>query len=111
MRWLILRRYAIVVSQSTDNGPAEVQLLKSGHESAKITFKLLLHAVCGSVINCTYSGEGLLGNLVGPLLSSASNGEFTVTKQPVAKETGLFCPAKGEIDVVGTTLEAQYITG
>lgn len=94
-----------------ENGPAEVKVLKSGHELASVTFKLLLHVVCSGFMNCRYSGEGLSGYFKGPLLSSAGNGEFTAEKQPVTRESGVLCPSKGEIDIVGTPLDALYITG
>ncbi|HET7484294.1 MAG TPA: hypothetical protein VFJ64_02845 [Solirubrobacterales bacterium] len=93
-----------------ENGPAEVRVLKTGHESASFTFKLLLHVVCGAFFNCRYKGEGLEGHIFGPLLSTAVNGEFTVEKQKVTKDSGTFCPEKGEIDVVATSLEQVFIS-
>lgn len=94
-----------------ENGPAEVKILKTGHESASLTFKLLLHVVCGASINCSYIGEGLTGSLTGPLLSITANGEFKVEKQAVKKDSGGFlCPPNATIDVSGTSLDAIYIT-
>jgi hypothetical protein len=95
-----------------ENGPAELMVLKEGHETAKVTFEYLLHIVCGSSIDCSYNGVGQVGTSKGPLLSTQANGEVTLAEQMLTKETGGFlCPKSAKLDITTTPLSATYITG
>jgi len=94
---------------SEENGPANVSVLKSGHETASVTIALLLHLTC-SGINCSYSGK-VEGTAKGPLLSFEPNGEVSFQEKSLSKETGAFCPTTAKLDAAGTPLEAIYISG
>jgi hypothetical protein len=95
-----------------ENGPAELKVLKEGHETAKVTGEALVHLVCGSSIDCSYNGTGLVGTAKGPLLSAQTpdNGEVTLSEQSTTKETGGFlCPKTAKLDITTTPSSATYI--
>ncbi len=93
-----------------ENGPAEVKVLKEGHETASVVGEGLVHVEC-SGLNCRYNGVGLKGSAKGPLLSTETNGEVTLTEQTTNKESGLFCPSTSKLTITTTPLEATYIVG
>jgi hypothetical protein len=94
-----------------ESGPAEILVLKEGHEKAKVTGEGLVHLVCGASINCSYNGTGLIGTATGPLLSTQANGEVVLTGQSTTKETGGFlCPKTAKLDITTTPLSATYIS-
>ena len=86
-----------------------IEVLKEGHETGKVTGNGEVKVECGSVINCTYDGENLIGTAKGPLLSTMLNGDVTVTNQTTHSTGGAFCPATGKLDIMTTPLEHTYI--
>ena len=88
---------------------ALIEVLKEGHETAKVTGNSEVNVHCGSVINCTYDGENLIGTAKGPLLSTMLNGEVTVLNQTTHRVSGSFCPETGKLDIMMTPLEHTYI--
>jgi hypothetical protein len=99
-------------SATEENGPAEIQVLKTGHETSSVTGEGLVHVNC-SGLNCRYNGEGLVGTGKGPLLSAESrpNGEVSISEKSTAKESGLFCPTTSKLDLTTTPLTPTYIGG
>jgi hypothetical protein len=92
-----------------ENGPAEIEILKEGHEKAKVTYTYLFHLVCGASIDCSYTGTGLVGTATGPLLSTQKNGDVTISGQKTAKEVGGFlCPKEAKLDITLTPLWPVY---
>lgn len=96
-------------SVTEENGPAEIKVLTTGHETAKVTGEWLMHVNCSS-INCRYNGVGLTGTAKGPLLSTQTNGEVSIQEQTINKESGIFCPSTAKLDSVISSLSATYIT-
>jgi RHS repeat-associated protein len=95
-----------------ENGPAEIKVLKEGHEKAKVTGEYLVHVKCGSSLDCSYTAVGLAGTAKGPLLSAQTpdNGEVTISEQSLTKEVGGFlCPKTTKLDITTTPLIATYI--
>jgi hypothetical protein len=94
-----------------ENGPPEIKVLKEGHETAKVTGEGLVHVVCGKSIDCSYNGTGLVGTAKGPLLSTETNGDVTLTEVKTTKEVGGFlCPKESKLTITTTPLTATYIT-
>ncbi len=96
-----------------EGGPAEIKVLKEGHETAKVTYEYLVHLTCGGFIDCSYNGVGLTGTAKGPLLSAQvpDNGEVTLTGQETTKEAGGFlCPKTAKLDITTTPLTATYLS-
>jgi hypothetical protein len=94
-----------------ENGPAEIQVLRTGHETATVTGEGLVHLVCSGFIDCSYNGTGLSGTAKGPLLSTQKNGEVSLSEQTTNKETGGFlCPKTAKLDITTTPLEATYVS-
>jgi hypothetical protein len=91
-----------------ENSPAEILVLRTGHETASVTGEGLVHLVCGFFINCRYNGTGLEGTGKGPLLSTETNGEVSLTEQEANRESG-FCPEISELTIRTTPLSATYI--
>jgi hypothetical protein len=84
--------------------------LRTGTESAEVTgerFEIL--SKCSS-FHCVYSFEGLIGDAKGPLLSTASNGEFTYVELSLAKVSGFFCPSVTKLDAEFVPLSKTYIS-
>jgi hypothetical protein len=96
--------------RTEENGPAVIEFLKTGHESAKGTGESLVHVVCGSFINCRYTLQGLVGNVLGPLLSSEENGEISFVEATLSKESGALCPTIGKLDAKFVPLSPIYIS-
>ncbi len=93
-----------------ENGPGHLEVAKEGHELAKVTFKDLIHMVCGAFINCRYNGTGLLAHGLGALTSSETNGSTTLSEQTTNKESGALCPSTAKLDITTTPLEPIYIS-
>jgi hypothetical protein len=93
-----------------ENSPAEILILKEGHETAKVTGEGLVHVNCSGFINCRYNGVGLKGTGKGPLLSTQANGEVSLSEQTTNKESGSLCPSTAKLDITTTPLAALYIT-
>ena len=94
-----------------EKGPAEVKVLKEGHETTKVTGEGLVHLVCGSSLDCSYNGTNMVGTGKGPLLSAQANGDVTTTGKVATKEAGGFlCPKESKLDVTLTPLSATYIS-
>jgi hypothetical protein len=87
-----------------------IEILKEGHETAKVTGNGTVNVHCGFVINCTYDGEGLKGTAKGPLLASSENGEVTLSEQTTHKVGGTFCPETGKLDIATMPLEKVYLS-
>jgi hypothetical protein len=92
-----------------ENSPAEIKVLKEGHETAKETGEGLVKMVCTGIA-CKYNGENLLGTGKGPLLSSETNGDVTINNQSIKKVSGLLCPAIAKLDITVTPLSPTYIS-
>src|SRR5690349_2915548 len=89
---------------------AIIKVLKLGHELADITGEGEVHVVCSSSLDCTYKGEGLVGDALGPLLAEAENGEVRIERQEVKKVAGGFlCPKNSKLDLLTTPLSATYV--
>jgi hypothetical protein len=95
-----------VTEVSTDS---LVSVLRLGHETADVTGNGEVNVHCGSIINCTYDGENLLGTAKGPLLASTLFGEVTVSEKTTHSTGGAFCPETGKLDIRTTPLEHTYI--
>lgn len=94
-----------------ENGPSVLKFLKEGHESAKGTGESLVHVVCGTSIDCSYPLVGIVGSVLGPLLSKENNGEITFVEQTMQKEAGGFlCPKTAKLDGEFVPLSATYIS-
>lgn len=94
-----------------ENGPAELKVSKGKKEErATVTGEYLVHLACG-VIDCSYTGVGLIAVAKGPLISTQSNGETLMQEQSLAKEAGgLICPKETKLDITTTPLTATYIS-
>jgi hypothetical protein len=100
-----------ICTLTEENGPAEIKVLKEGHETAKRTLEYLVHLKCGTSIDCSYTGTNLVGTVKGPLLSTLTTGEVTFSEQAATKEAGgLLCPKTSKIDITTTPLSATYIS-
>jgi len=88
----------------------EIRVLKSGHETAKVTGEGEVHVKCTG-LNCTYNGEGLLGTAKGWWLSGGvyPNGSVSIWEQTVKKVSGLFCPSTSKLDITTTSLSRMFI--
>ena len=95
-----------VTEVSTD---ALIEVLKEGHETAKVGVNNEVSVKCGSVINCTYDGENLIGTAKGPLLSKMLNGDVIFENQTLHHSGGAFCPETGKLHLRMTPLEHTYI--
>jgi GDSL-like Lipase/Acylhydrolase family len=94
-----------------ENAPAEIQVLKEGHEKAKVTYEYQMHLVCGAFINCKYNGESWTGTAKGPLLSAETKGSVSIQEQVAHKVGGVLCPKEVKLDITTTPLIATYIAG
>jgi len=97
-------------SATEESGPAEIQVLGNGHETAEVTGEGLVHLVCPGFIDCSYNGTGLKGTAKGPLLSTQKNGEVALSEQSTTKETGGFlCPKTAKLDITTTPLTEVFL--
>jgi len=90
-------------------GGVEIEVLKSGHETAAVTGEGEVRVICGASLDCTYNGEEFLGTGKGPLLSSETNGSVVITEQTAKKIKGSHCPSTSILDITTTPLSARYI--
>ncbi len=86
-----------------ENGPAEFKVLKEGVETGSVVGEYLVHSEC-SGLNCRYNGVGLKATAKGSLKSTETNGEASLTKQHLNKESGIFCPSTTELTITTTPL-------
>lgn len=97
---------------SEENGPAEVKVLKEGHETASVTGGGLISLQCALInVHCTYKLTGLNGTDKGPLLSTQTKGEVTFSEQTLTSEGGSSCPSTTKLDITTTPLITTYIVG
>src|SRR6185295_13168274 len=80
-----------------ENGPAEIQVLRTGAEAAAVTGEGLVHVVCG--LNCRYNGVGLEGAGTGALAAANGSGEVSIEEAVVNKESGFLCPSTSKLDI------------
>ncbi len=92
-----------------ENSPTLVKVLRTGHETAKVTSDSEFHVKCSFSIDCTYSTEGVIGTAKGALLSTQKNGEVSTQGQTLKKVKGFFCPETAKLDMTTTPLEPIYI--
>ena len=90
-----------------ENGPAEIQVLKTGSELGEVTSEALTHLGC-PFINCNFNGEGLIGHGLGPLTSSQANGSVMFAEQETNLESGAICPEEAFLTITTTPLSATY---
>lgn len=91
-----------------ENGPAEIKVLRTGEEEARVTGEVEFRVKCGSFLNCVYNGEGLEGIARGLLFG----GSGSLNEQELKKVSGLFCPSVAKLDIPSTEpLFATYISG
>ena len=89
-----------------------VDLLKLGHELADVTYLSGEWQVkCGFFINCTYSGEGLEGDIRGPLLFFEETESGGLLDEATLEKVGSgLCPIEAKLDITTATLGNVYIT-
>jgi len=90
--------------------PSTIEVLRTSHETSSVTGEGEVNVHCGFFINCTYNGEGLEGTGKGPLLSTETNGEVSLTGQETSRVSG-FCPESAFLDIKTTPLSATYLGG
>ncbi len=93
-----------------ENGPAFIEVLKVGHETANVAGEAQMKVSC-SLLNCRFNSETENGPAVakGPLLSSATNGEVVLQEAETHKVSGTFCPTTALLDIAVTPLSPIYI--
>jgi len=92
-----------------ENGPSEIEVLKTATETTEVTGEGLVRLVCGKTIDCSYTGTGLKGTGKGPLISTQANGEVTISGQSTTKEAGGFlCPKEAKLTITTTPPAATY---
>jgi hypothetical protein len=91
-----------------ESASALVEVEKTGHETASVIGSGEVRVHCGFFINCVYNGVGLEGTAHGPLLSSETNGDVSLTGQETNRVSG-FCPEEAFLDIKTTPLSATYI--
>jgi hypothetical protein len=93
-------------------GISKIEVLKEGHETAKVTGEGVVFVDCGgSSLKCEYDGVGLVGTGKGPLLSTETNGEVKLTNQVVHEHEGggALCPNESKLDITTTPLMKTYL--
>jgi hypothetical protein len=94
------------------SGSSSVEMLKEGHETAKVTVgsgEVLVK--CSIGVHCVYKIGGIVGTAKGPLLATQKNGEIAINKQTLTKVSGFLCPSTASVDLTITPLNATYIVG
>jgi hypothetical protein len=95
-----------------ENGPSKLKVLKTGEETAEVTYEYLIHLVCSGFLDCSYTATSLKSTAKGPLLSAQANGEVTLSEQSLTKEAGGFlCPKIARLDITTTPLSKTYVAG
>lgn len=62
---------------------------------------------CGMILDCTYSGEGMVLHVLGA--SFSTNGELTAKKLTLQKTAGLLCPKEAFFDALYESVTAFYV--
>lgn len=88
---------------------AATTFLRTAHELTEVKGTAEVNAHCGSLINCTYNHEGLVGHGLGPLLSKSTNGNVNISEQVMNKTGGAFCPKVAKLDLTTTPLTETFI--
>jgi hypothetical protein len=84
-------------------------LLRTGTESAELVGEgLEVQVKCGSVINCVYDLEGIVGQVSGPL-PAGENGQIAYAEAPLHAVSGLLCPSEARLTALFKPLAALYI--
>jgi hypothetical protein len=87
-----------------------LSILREGLELATVTgseFEVLVE--CAG-LHCIYKAEGLKGHALGPLLfKPETNGNVTITNQPVQKVSGFLCPTTSKLTTTQLPLEKIYL--
>jgi hypothetical protein len=94
---------------SETSAESTLKVLKTAHELGEVAGSGEVNAHCGFLINCTYNGEGLNGHVLGPLLSTSTNGQVRIEEQTTHRVSGV-CPETAKLDLLTTPLEAVYLT-
>ncbi len=93
------------------NEPAEITVVKGSHETAFVLLRGEVLALCGKSLHCVYNSEGLEATAKGPLLSTETNGEVTLSEQTMNKVSGTLCPKTAKLDIKVTPLpDPVYIS-
>jgi len=92
------------------NGPANLNFLKTGHETAEFGGEGEIHSHCDDVLDCTYSFKNLIGLAKGPLLSSETNGEIRYEEQLLTKVSGTLCAKSAKLSATFVPLSPTYIS-
>ena len=90
------------------NGPSIIEMLKEGHEKAKVTIGFQIIINCAAM-NCGYVGAPV-GKGWGPLLSLEANGEISIQEAQIFRTEGALCPLATVLDLRTTPLVKTYIT-
>jgi len=97
-------------SRKEENGPAVLDLLRTGTEAGELTGEAEIHSFCLGFIDCVYSFENLVGKANGPLISNQENGEFRYNEVPLTHVSGFLCPKEAYLDATFVPLSATYIS-
>jgi hypothetical protein len=97
-----------VIEDSTDS---LLEVLRTGHETASVTYEIEVKVECGLFIQCVFDthSASLVGTAKGPLLASSANGEVVISDQAVSSG-GPICPMTKKLDIVTHPLVATYIS-
>src|SRR6185295_1403667 len=68
-----------------EEGPAEIEVLRTANELGTVTPEALVHVVCG--LNCRYNGVGLEAHALGALTAGNETGEVVLNEQELNKES------------------------
>jgi hypothetical protein len=87
-----------------------VNILRTGHEKATATFSPLKTKItCFLFFNCVYTWAGVVGEVLGPLLSANGTSLIHFNKAPIKSEGGGLCPPTAELDALFSSLALFYI--
>jgi hypothetical protein len=93
-------------------GISKIEVLKEGHETAKVTGEGVVYVDCGgAALECEYDGEKLVATAKGPLLSSETNGEVKLTNQVVHEHEGggPLCWPESKLSITMIPLMPTYL--
>jgi hypothetical protein len=83
--------------------------LKEGEELASVkSTGFELEVSCSGLINCVYGSEGLIGHVLGPLVTG-DNGHVTYNEALVKKVKGFLCPNEARMTMLLISLLPAYI--
>jgi len=69
----------------------------------------VVHVVCGSTINCTYTFDELTGTIQGASLTE-DNGHITFQEAEFVKHSGFLCPTVAKLDALFVASEPVYVS-